>query len=129
MAIRHDLLKVADILGVGEDELLAGMFADFIANQIADSEMKIGKLHLRDQLLRQKYKMGLEELNEALKRLENLPNYEEAKVRGIPVLEAVADTRSWEHIIEGLRREEKRLQELLSLQKAGRSQWIVTEGS
>lgn len=129
MAIRHDLLKVADILGVGEDELLAGMFADFIANQIADSEMKIGKLHLRDQLLRQKYEMGLEELSEALERLENLPNYEEVKIKGITVLEAVADTRSWEHIIEGLRREEKRLQELLSLQKAGRRQWIVTEGS
>ncbi len=91
--------------------------------------MKIGKLYLEDQLLRQKYKMGLEGLNEALERLEDLPNYEEAKIRGIPVLEAVTDTRSWEHIIERLRGEEKRLQELLSLQKASQSQWIVAESS
>jgi hypothetical protein len=105
------------------------MFTDFIADQIAESEMRIGKLYFEDQLLRRKYEMGLEELNKTLGKLENLPNYEEAKSRGIPVLEAVADTRSWEHIIERLRREEKKLQELLSLQKAGRSQWIVTEGS
>ena len=90
--------------------------------------MKIGKLHLEDQLLRQKYKMGLEDLNETFGKLENLRNYEEAKIRGIPVLEAVADTRSWEHIIERLLREEKKLQELLSLQKASKSQWIVAEG-
>lgn len=129
MATRHELLKVADILSVGEDELLTRMFADFIADRIAESEMKIGQLYLRDQLLRQKYKMGLEGLNEALERLEDLPNYEEAKIRGIPVLEAVADTRSWEHIIERLRGEEKKLQELSGLQKAGTGQWIVAEGS
>ena len=129
MTIRHELLKVADILGVGEDDLLTGMFANFVVDQIADSEMKIGKLYLRDQLLRQKYEMGLEELNEALERLENLPNYEKAKIGGIPVLEAVADTRSWEHIIERLIREKKKLQELLSLQKASQSQWIVAESS
>jgi hypothetical protein len=113
---------------VGEDELLTRMFANFIANQIAENEMKIGELHLEDQLLRQKYEMGLEDLIEALERLENLPNYEEAKIRGVPVLEAVADTRSWEHTIERLIGEEKKLQELLSLQKAGKSQWIVAEG-
>jgi hypothetical protein len=99
------------------------------ADQIADSEMLIGKLYLRDQSLRQKYEMSLEELNEALGSLENLPNYEEAKIRGIPVLEAVADTRSWEHVIERLIGEEKKLQELLSLQKASKSQWITAEGS
>lgn len=129
MATRHALLKASDILDMGEDDLLTRMFTDFIADRIAESEMKIGQLYLRDQLLRQKYKMGLEGLNEALERLEDLPNYEEVKIRGIPVLEAVADTRSWEHIIERLRGEEKRLQELLSLQKAGQSQWIVAESS
>ncbi len=125
MAARYELLRVADILGVGEDDLLTRMFANFIANQIAESEMKIGKLHLEDQLLRQKYRMGLEELNEALERLENLPNYEEAKIKGIPVLEAVADTRSWEHTIERLTREGKKLQELLSLQKTSGSPAIA----
>lgn len=127
MATRHELLRVADILGVGEDDLLTRMFANFIANQIAESEMKIGKLHF-EELLRHKYEMGLEELNEALEKLENLPNYEEAKIDGIPVLEAVTDTRSWEHIIERLTEEEKRLQELLSLQKASKSRWIIAEG-
>jgi hypothetical protein len=48
--------------------------------------MKIGKLYFEDQLLQQRYKMGLGELNEALARLESLPNYEEAKIDGIPVL-------------------------------------------
>jgi hypothetical protein len=62
----------------------------------------IGKLYFEDQLLQQRYKMGLGELNEALARLENLPNYAEAKVRGIPELEAVSDTGSWEHVIERL---------------------------
>jgi hypothetical protein len=101
------------------------MFADFVADQIAESEMQTGKLHLEDQLLRRKYEMSLEELNEALERLENLPNYGEAKIRGISVLEAVADTRSWEHIIERLRNEEKKLQELLGLQKANGSPAIA----
>jgi hypothetical protein len=91
--------------------------------------MKIGQLYLGDRLLRQRYEMGLEELNDTLERLENLPNYEKAKIGGIPVLEAVADTRSWEHIIKRLIREEKKLQELLSLQKAGTGQWIVAESS
>jgi len=45
------------------------------------------------------------------------------------VLEAVADTRSWEHTIERLREEENKLQELSGLQKASKSQWIVAEGS
>lgn len=91
--------------------------------------MKIGKLHLKDQLLRQKYEIDLEELNEALERLEDLPSYEEVKIDGIPVLEAVADTRSWEHIIERLRGEEKKLQKLMSLQEASTSQRVVAEGS
>ena len=90
--------------------------------------MKIGQLYLGDRLLRQKYEMDLEELNETLGKLEILRNYEEAEIRGIPVLEAVADTRSWEHIIERLMGEEKKLQELLSLQKASKSRWIVAEG-
>ena len=87
--------------------------------------MQIGELYFEDQLLRRKYEMGLEDLNDALERLENLPNYGEAKIRGIPILEAVADTRSWEHINERLIGKEKKLQELLSLQKASGSPAIA----
>ena len=120
---------VQEVILNSSDNIYLSLITDLIADQIADSEMRIGKLHLEDQLLRQKYKMGLDELNEALERLESLPNYEEAKIRGIPVLEAAADTRSWEHTIERLRGEEKKLQGLWSLQQASQSQWIVAEGS
>ena len=96
---------------------------------IAESEMRIDELHVEDRLLWQKYEMGLDELNEALERSEDLPNYEEAKIRGIPVLEAVSDTRSWEHVIERLRGEERKLQELLSLQEPSKRQRMVAEGS
>lgn len=50
---------------------------------------------------------------------------EEALSEIVTMLEVVADTRSWEHISERLRKEEKRLQELLSLQKASSSPAIA----
>ena len=35
-----------------------------------------------------------------------------ASIHGIPVLEAVADTRAWEHLLKNLEEEEKKLSEL-----------------
>ena len=83
--------------------------------EIADSERRIGKLHLKEQRLRQKYQMNLEELAQVLEKLESAEDYEAQTVNGIPVLEAVADTRAWEHLLQNLEEEEKKLSELDAL--------------
>ncbi len=78
-------------------------------------ERRIGKFYLQEQKLRQKYQMNLEELAHALEKLESAEDYETQMINDIPVLEAVADTRAWEHLLENLAEEEKKLFELAAL--------------
>jgi hypothetical protein len=40
--------------------------------------------------------------------MENEERYEEKEIKGVSILEAVSDTRKWEHILEDLEKEEKR---------------------
>ncbi len=115
MTVAQEIPKVADILGMSEDGLLQEMTSHFIKERIADSERRIGRLHLKEQKLRQKYQMNLEELARVLEKLESAEDYETQTINGIPVLEAVADTRTWEHLLENLEEEEKKLSELAAL--------------
>lgn len=115
MTVAQEIPKVAGILGISEDALLREMTSRFIKEKIADSERRIGKFHLKEQKLRQKYQMNLEELTQLLEELESAEDYEAQAINGIPVLEAVADTRAWEHLSENLEEEEKRLSELVAL--------------
>ena len=42
-------------------------------------------------------------------KMENDEGYEEKEIKGISILEAVSDTRKWEHILEDLEKEEHQL--------------------
>lgn len=114
MTVAQEIPKVAGILGISEDALLQEMTSRFIKEKIADSERRIGKFHLKEQKLRQKYQMNLEELAQALEKLESTEDYEAQTINGVPVLEAVADTRAWEHLLENLAEEEEKLSELVA---------------
>jgi len=115
MTAVQEIPKVAGILGMSEDALLREMTSHFIKEKIADSERRIAKFHLKEQKLRQKYQMNPEELAQVLEKLESAEDYEAQTVNGIPVLEAVADTRAWEHLLGNLEEEEKKLSELTAL--------------
>ena len=115
MTVAQEIPKVAGILGMSEDALLREMTSHFIKEKIVDSERRIGKFHLKEQKLRHKYQMNLEELAQILEKLESAEDYEGQTINGIPVLEAVADTRTWEHLLENLAEEEKKLSELTVL--------------
>jgi Mlc titration factor MtfA (ptsG expression regulator) len=115
MAIAYEFPKVAHVLGVSQETLMAEMMTQLIEEKTTESEKKIGKLHFEDRTLQQKYGVSLEELKKRLDELEGAESYEGQTIEGIPVLEAVADTRAWEHVVENMAEEEKRLMELMRL--------------
>ncbi len=85
-----------------------------LRKKIADTEQRVTTLHSEKQKLRRKYGTGLKELTEALDRLKGKKSHEQQTVNGIPITEAVADTRAWERILKNLEREEKKLAELIA---------------
>ena len=115
MTIALDVSKVASIVGLSEETLLNRMVAHFIRSEMARSEAGIGRLHLEDQRFRHKYGMDLPELEAELEALEERNGDEAQVINDIPVLEAVADTRAWEHVKENLEAEGGRLYELREL--------------
>ena len=115
MTIAYEFPKVARVLGVSQETLMVEMMTQLIEKRMAESEKKIGKLHFEDWTLQRKYGMRLEELKKKLDELEGAESYEGQTIESIPVLEAVADTRAWEHVVENLAKEETRLGELMRL--------------
>ena len=65
----------------------------------------------------EKYGMSLEDLCKVLDGMENKEKYEEKEIKGVSILEAVSDTRRWEHVIEDLEREEARYMKLMEFKK------------
>ena len=57
-------------------------------------------------------------------KMENDEGYEEKEIKGISILEAVSDTRKWEHILEDLEKEEARYMKLVELKKGGYKKWL-----
>ena len=68
--------------------------------------------NIEEHKFRRKYGARLAELGRQLDALEARENFEELTVGDIPVLEAVSDTRRWEHLLEHLDQEEERLRQL-----------------
>lgn len=68
--------------------------------------------NIEEHEFRRKYGARLAELGRQLEALETRENFEELAIGDIPVLEAVSDTRRWEHLLEHLDQEEERLRQL-----------------
>lgn len=115
MNVMNELPQVARVLDMSEEALLQEMMAVFLTDRVADSERRIGHLHLEEQRLRLKYGMGLIELQNALDTLEDAVDYETQTINGVLVLEAVSDTRAWEHIRERLAQEEQQIYKLQTM--------------
>ncbi len=109
-----EVTQLARIFELSEETLLHQAVAEFLDKAIAESERRLGQLHVDDQRFQRKYGMRYKELLTALDGLEENVSDDDT-FHGVPMLEVVSDTRAWEHVRENLSREEERLNRLLSL--------------
>ncbi|MEA1997976.1 MAG: hypothetical protein U9N61_01440 [Euryarchaeota archaeon] len=112
-----EITSVAEIFGIGRNRLIAESISNFVEGEISMCEKRIGKLWLEHDMLNKKYGMGLKYLCKVLEEMEGEEKYEEKEIKGFSVLEAVSDTRRWEHVIEGLEMEEARYMKLTESKK------------
>ena len=112
-----EIASIAEIFGIGRDRLIAESISNFVEGEISRCEKRIGKLWLENDMLNKKYGMGLKDLCKVLEEMEDEEKYEEKKIKDFSILEAVSDTRRWEHVIEDLEREEARYMKLMGSKK------------
>ena len=110
-----EIARVAEIFGIDRSRLIAKSISNFVESEISNCEKIIGKLWLENDMLNKKYGMSLEDLCKVLDKMENEERYEEKEIKGVSILEAVSDTRRWEHILEDLEKEEKRYMKFVEL--------------
>jgi len=97
------------------EAILAQSLRDFVAEQIAQSQQRMSQCYMEHQRFLRKYSMPWEAFMRALEALEEQP--EEATLQGVPLLEAVADSRWWAHVQEELAAETVKLEQLRALYK------------
>ena len=112
-----EIASVAEIFGIGRNWLIAESVSNFVEGEISRCEKIIGKLWLENDMLNTKYGMGLKGLCKVLDEMESEEKYEEAEIKGFSIMEAVSDTRRWEHVVEDLEREEARYMKLVESKK------------
>ena len=112
-----EIASVAEIFGIDRSRLIAESISNFVDGEISRCEKIIGKLWVENDMLNKKYGMSLEDLCKVLDKMENEERYEEKEIKGFSILEAVSDTRRWEHVIEDLEREEARYMKLMEFKK------------
>ncbi|RJS84941.1 hypothetical protein CW713_02040 [Methanophagales archaeon] len=110
-----EIARVAEIFGIDRNRLIAESISNFVEGEILKCEKRIGKLWLENDMLNKKYGTSLEDLCKVLDKMENEERYEEKEIKGVSILEAVSDTRKWEHVLEDLEKEEKRYMKLVEL--------------
>ena len=110
------LSKLASVLDMDAEAILAQSLRDFMAEQIAQSQQRISQCYVEHQRFLRKYGMSWEAFLYALEALEEQPE-EEATLQGVPLLEAVADSRWWAHVQEELAAETVKLEQLQALHK------------
>ncbi|HJH27363.1 MAG TPA: hypothetical protein C5S37_11520 [Methanophagales archaeon] len=115
----EEIAKVAEIFGIDRNRLIAKSISNFVDGEISRCEKRIGKLWVENDMLNKKYSMSLEDLCKVLDEMESEERYEEKEIKGVLILEAVSDTRRWEHILEDLEKEEKRYLKFVELKKRG----------
>ncbi len=112
-----EIARVAEIFGIDRSRLIAKSISNFVESEISNCEKRIGKLWLENDMLNKKYGMSLEDLCKVVDEMENEERYEEKEIKGVSIIEAVSDTRKWEHILEDLEKEETRYLKFVELKK------------
>ena len=112
-----EIASVAEIFGIGRNRLIAESISNFVEGEISMCEKIIGKLWLENDMLNKKYGLSLKGLCKVLDEMEGEEKYEDKEIKGISILEAVSDTRRWEHVIDDLERDEARYMKLVESKK------------
>ncbi|SRR5712692_7229840 len=110
------LSKLETVLDMDAESILRQSLQSFIATKMMQVQQRISQLYLDHQRFTQKYEMSLEAFQQALDVLEE-QSEEEATIRGVSLLEAVADSRWWAHVQEDLATETSRLVQLQALEQ------------
>lgn len=110
------LSRLASVLDMDAEAILAQSLHDFVAEQIALSQQRMSQGYMEHQRFLRKYGMPWEGFMRALEALEEQPE-EEATLQGVPLLEAAADSRWWAHVQEELATETVKLEQLQALYK------------
>src|SRR2546422_11765980 len=95
------LSTLASVLDMDTEAILAQSLRDFVSEQIAQSQQRMSQSYMEHQRFLRKYGMPWEGFLRALEALEEQPE-EVATLQGVPLLEAVADSRWWAHVQEEL---------------------------
>jgi hypothetical protein len=98
------------------EAILAQSLRGFVAEQMVQLQQRISQFSVEHQRFLRKYGMPLEAFLHTLEALEEQPE-EDAMIRGVPLLEAVADSRWWAHVQEDLAAETAKLEQLQALHK------------
>jgi hypothetical protein len=110
------LSKLAALLDMDAAGILAQSLRGFVAEQLAQSQQRISQLSVTHQRFLRKYGMPLEAFLRALEAVEEEPE-EVATFHGVPLLEALADSRWWAHVQEELATETAKFEQLQALHK------------
>ena len=110
------LSKLAALLDMDAEGILAQSLRGFVAEQLAQSQQRISQFSVAHQRFLRKYGMPLEAFLRALEALEEEPE-EAATFHGVPLVEALADSRWWAHVQEDLATETAKFEQLQALHK------------
>jgi hypothetical protein len=103
------LSKLAALLDMDAEAILAQSLHGFVAEQMAPLQQRISQLSEEHQRFLRQYNMPLGAFLHALEALEEQPE-EDVMIRGEPLLEAVADSRWWAHVQADLAAEMAKLE-------------------
>jgi len=108
--------SLAEALNMEAEEVLKQSLQGFLVKKIVEAQCQVGQLYVEEQRFSHKYGMEHAALNQALEALEGRAEEGGAEIKGISLLEAVADSRWWEHVVEDLATARVRLEQLQLLQ-------------
>lgn len=110
------ITTLAAVLAVDAEEILAQSLQRFVVEQIGQAQQRLSQGYLAQQRFVQKYGMSLHAFLQNLEAVEEQPE-ENVTIHGVPLLEALADSRWWAHVQEALDAETHRLAQLQALQR------------
>ena len=108
------IAKLETVLSMDAESILTQSLHRFVAAMIEQTQQRISQSYLDHQRFLRKYGMPLDAFMRALEAREDHPE-ENAQLEGVPLLEAVADSRWWVHVQEELAAATTRLEQLQAL--------------
>jgi hypothetical protein len=110
------LSKLAALLDMDAETILTQSLQGFVAEKLTQVQQRMSQLYLEQQRFVRKYGMSLDAFLRTLEALED-QSEEDTTVQGVPLLEAVADSRWWAHVQEDLATATATLEQLQALHK------------